>query len=101
MQTQERNIAQHVEIHTVVKIVADVGHTEEMDQVVVAEMIVFENGVTAARRPTALELMNVLMHRQIFHYGFGLAEIVALVGKLGVWLVIEIAHHLITIGRCL
>ena len=101
MQTQKRDVAQHVEIHTVVKIVTDVGHTEEVDQVVVAEMNDVENDITAARRQTALELMNVLMHRQIFHYGFGLAEIVALVGKLGVWLVVEIAHHLITIGWCL
>ena len=60
-----------------------------------------ESAVDLRGNNDLLTLTQLLMHRQIFHNCFGLAEIVALVGKLGVWLVVEIAHHLITIGRCL
>ena len=95
-QTEVGDIAQHVQVHPVLQVVMQVGHTVEVYQVVFAIVDDGDNVVPVDRRKSAEQVLYLRMVLQIGGYLLGFAQVRTFFRKTGIGLEIEVAVYPVT-----
>ena len=95
-QTEVGDIAQHVQVHPVLQVVMQVGHTVEVYQVVFAIVDDGDNVVPVDRRKSAEQVLYLRMVLQVGGYLLGFAQVRTFFRKTGIGLEIEVAVYPVT-----
>ena len=98
MQPQDRHTAYQTEAHAVVKVVAHIGYTVEMYQIVFAIIDDRQNAIAHRGWKTAIKLLHMMLFQVVDGF-FGLAQIRTGGREIFVGYGIEITDYTISAGE--